>query len=57
MFLHAADRRLTGRVWHPSDGAGRHEYIGRRHLFAVEFDIHGRDGGARRVSSFPSDHA
>ena len=56
-FLHTADLQLTGHVWHASDGAHGHEYVGRQHLlFAVEVDIHRGDAGVWRVPSFPSDH-
>ena len=48
-FLEVADRELTGHLWHPSDGAGGHEYVGRDHiLFATEVDMH--RWRARRVA-------
>jgi hypothetical protein len=56
-FLRAADHHLTGYVWHASDGARGHEYVGRQQLlFAVEVDMHRGDAGAWRVPSFPASH-
>jgi len=56
-FMQAADRELTGHLWHPSDGAYRHEYVGRDQiLFAVEVDMHRAHMVAWRVPHFPPGH-
>jgi hypothetical protein len=54
-FLDAADRELTGQIWHPSAAADEQVYVGRqRVLFACELDVHmGRLEG-RRVPAVPS---
>jgi hypothetical protein len=53
-FLAAADRELTGQLWHPSVAPDEKVYIGRRRvIFACELDMHlGRLEG-RRVPSVP----
>ncbi len=52
-FLHAADRELTGHLWHPSDTAD-HDFAGRDHiLFATEVDMHRGINVAWRVPQFP----
>lgn len=56
-FLDVADRELTGHLWHPSDGLGRHEYVGCDHvLFSTERDIHDGARKALRVPGLPRDH-
>lgn len=53
-FLQTADRELTGHLWHASDGADGHDYVGREQiLFAVEVDLHANDGTAWRVPRLP----
>ena len=53
-FLNAADRELTGQLWHPSRASDEKVYMGRQHvIFARELDMHlGRLEG-RRVPSVP----
>jgi hypothetical protein len=53
-FLTAADRELTGQLWHPSTASDEKVYIGRRRvIFACEPDMHlGRLEG--RQQFFPS---
>jgi hypothetical protein len=54
LFLAAADRELTGHLWHPSVGPERHIYVGRRRvLFACELDIHSGRPEAWRLPSLP----
>jgi hypothetical protein len=54
LFLAAADRELTGHLWHPSVGPERHVYVGRRRvLFACELDIHSGRLEAWRLPSLP----
>jgi hypothetical protein len=56
-FLDVADRELTGHLWHPTDGLGGHEYVGRDHvLFSTERDIHAGAPTAFRVPGVPRDH-
>ncbi len=53
-FLNAADRELTGQLWHPSASPDEKVYIGRqRVIFACELDMHVRRLEARRVPNFP----
>jgi hypothetical protein len=53
-FLNAADRELTGRLWHPSAAPDEKVYIGRQGvLFACELDVHVGRLEARRVPSVP----
>jgi hypothetical protein len=53
-FLTAADRELTGRLWHPSAAADEKAYMGRqRVLFASELDVHIARLEARRVPRVP----
>ena len=53
-FLNAADRELTGQLWHPSAAPDEMEYTGRqRVLFACELDMHVGRLEARRVPSVP----
>jgi hypothetical protein len=53
-FLSAADRELTGHLWHPNVGWERCEYVGRRRLvFAIEPDMHSGLARAWRVPRFP----
>ena len=55
-FLHAADRELTGHLWHPSDTA-EHDFAGRDHiLFATEVDMHRGTNVAWRVPQLPRGH-
>jgi hypothetical protein len=55
-FLDAADRELTGRIWHPSAAPDEKVYTGRRHvLFACERDAHTGRLEARRVPAVPAD--
>jgi Replication-relaxation len=57
-FLNAADRELTGQLWHPSSTPDEHAYIGRqRVLFACELDAHIGRLEARRVPTVPPDDA
>src|SRR5215218_7013884 len=56
-LLAAADRDLTGHVWHPSAGpCERHYPGGRRILFAREADVHAGILEARRVAGYPPGH-
>jgi hypothetical protein len=56
-FLNAADRELTGHLWHPGASPDRYEYVGRdRVLFALERDAHARDLAALRLPAFPAGH-
>jgi hypothetical protein len=53
-FLNAADRELTGQLWHPSAAPDDMEYTGRqRVLFACELDMHLGRLEARRVPNVP----
>jgi hypothetical protein len=57
-FLSAADRELTGRLWHPSAPADEHAYIGREGLlFASEVDVHSGSLEARRATRLPPGEA
>lgn len=57
-FLKTADYELTGHRWHPSLGAGLHDYVGRRRmLFAVERDAHEGRPEAWRLPAFPRGHS
>lgn len=57
LFLDAADRQLTGRVWHPNSALADHVYPARRHLmFAAELDAHEGVHRAMRVPSWPPGH-
>ena len=57
-FLSAADRELTGRLWHPSAPADAHAYIGRQALlFASEVDVHSGSLEARRAPGLPPGEA
>ena len=57
-FLSAADRELTGRLWHPSAPADEHAYIGRQALlFASEVDVHSGSLEARRAARLPPGEA
>jgi hypothetical protein len=57
LFLAAADRELTGHLWHPSVGASQHVYVGRRRvLFACELDIHAGHAEAWRLPALPPRH-
>ena len=54
LFLAAADRELSGHLWHPSMGPERHVYVGRRRvLFACELDVHARRLEAWRLPALP----
>jgi hypothetical protein len=56
-FLAAADRDLTGRLWHPSADPSEQQHPGRRRtLFACEPDTHAGVLEARRVPAFPPGH-
>jgi hypothetical protein len=56
-FLTAADRELTGHLWHPSAGANGHDYAGRDQvLFANEPDMHHGEPIAWRVPQLPPRH-
>jgi Replication-relaxation len=56
-FLAAADRDLTGHLWHPAVDTSEEHYPGRRRiLFAREADIHGGILEARRVPGYPPRH-
>ncbi len=56
-FLAAADRELTGRLWHPSADPGPDRHPGRRRtLFACEQDAHAGVLEAARVPPFPPRH-
>jgi hypothetical protein len=56
-ILRAADRDLTGRLWHPSARPSEQHYSGRRRvLFALETDIHAGLPEARRVPGYPPRH-
>jgi hypothetical protein len=53
-FLAAADRDLTGRLWHPSATPGPDHHPGRRRmLFACEPDAHAGVLEAHRVPAYP----
>ena len=53
-FLNAADRELTGQLWHPSAAPDEMAYMGRqRVLFACELDMHRGCLEAWRVPSAP----
>jgi Replication-relaxation len=57
LFLAAADRELSGHLWHPSVGADEHVYVGRRRvLFACEIDMHAGHLDAWRLPSLPPGH-
>ena len=56
-FLAAADRELTGHLWHPSADVQRHDYVGRRRvLFGVEHDAHAGVLEAWQLPRFPPGH-
>jgi hypothetical protein len=56
-FLAAADRDLTGHLWHPAADPSEKHYPGRRRtLFACEADIHAGILEARRVPGYPPGH-
>jgi Replication-relaxation len=56
-FLAAADRELTGHLWHPGVPPEQHVYVGRgRILFACELDMHAGRLDARRLPSHPPGH-
>jgi hypothetical protein len=56
-FLAAADRDLTGHLWHPAAEHSEQHYPGRRHiLFACETDVHSGAFEARRVPGYPPGH-
>jgi hypothetical protein len=56
-FLAAADRDLTGHLWHPAVEPSEELYPGRRRiLFACEADVHGGMLEARRVAGYPPSH-
>lgn len=56
-FLTAADRDLTGHLWHPAVQLSEQHYPGRRRiLFASEADIHARTLEALRVPGYPPGH-
>jgi hypothetical protein len=56
-FINAADRWLTGHIWHPSDRADDHRYVGRDQiLFTTELDMHTGEVVAWRVPERPSGH-
>jgi hypothetical protein len=53
-FLNAADRELTGQLWHPSAAPDDKVYMGRqRVLFACELDMHVARPEAWRLPSVP----
>jgi hypothetical protein len=56
-FLDAADRELTGQLWHPSAAPDEKMYVGRqRVLFACELDVHvGRLEASRVPRLSPND--
>jgi hypothetical protein len=55
-FVDAADRELTGQLWHPSAAPEGKVHIGRRQvLFACELDAHTGRLEARRVPAVPPD--
>jgi hypothetical protein len=55
-FLNAADRELTGQLWHPSAAPDEKVYMGRQHvIFACELDMHVGRLEARRVPGVPLD--
>jgi hypothetical protein len=54
LFLAAADRELSGHLWHPSVGPDRHVHVGRRRvLFASELDMHAGRFEAWRLPTLP----
>jgi len=56
-FVNAADRELTGHLWHLGVPPDRHEYVDRhRMLFARERDAHAGDLQAWQLPPFPRDH-
>jgi hypothetical protein len=56
-FLAAADRDLTGHLWHPAVEPSEKHYPGRRRiLFACEADIHAGTLEALRVPGYPPGH-
>jgi hypothetical protein len=57
LFLAAADRELTGQLWHPMVASDRHVHVGRRRiLFACEIDIHAARQEAWRLPALPPGH-
>jgi hypothetical protein len=57
LFLAAADRELTGHLWHPSAAPERHIHLSRRRvLFACELDMHAGRLDAWRLPSLPPRH-
>ena len=57
LFLAAADRELSGHLWHPMVGSDRQLHVGRRRiLFACEIDIHDARQEAWRLPAFPPGH-
>ena len=56
-FLAAADRDLTGHLWHPAVAPSEKQYPGRRRiLFACEADVHAGILEALRVPGYPPRH-
>jgi len=56
-FLAAADRDLTGHLWHPSSPPSEKNYPGRhRILFVCDADVHAGILEARRVAGYPPGH-
>jgi Replication-relaxation len=56
-FMRAAERDLTGQLWHPAVDPSEKRYPGRqRILFACEADIHAGVLEARRVPAYPPKH-
>jgi hypothetical protein len=55
-FLEAADRELTGQLWHPSAALDEKVYIGRRQvLFSCELDAHAGRLEAWRLPAVPAE--
>lgn len=57
LFMDAADRELTGHLWHPDAEPGDCDFVGRqRFLFADELDVHAGAAQAVRLPAFPPGH-
>jgi len=56
-FLEAADRQLTGHLWHPSAEPAEYRYAGRdRIVFTSEGDIHEGQRTVHLVAPYPPGH-
>lgn len=56
-FLAHADQEVTGRLWEAAEGAGEHEFAGRRRmLFVSEADVYEGQAIAHRLPDLPPGH-